>query len=45
MAREKRYWLFKCEPEAYTIEDLERDGTTTWEGVRNFQARNYCGTT
>jgi predicted RNA-binding protein with PUA-like domain len=31
----------KCEPEAYTIEDLERDGTTTWEGVRNFQARNY----
>jgi predicted RNA-binding protein with PUA-like domain len=36
----KRYWLMKCEPEAYTIEDLERDGTTTWEGVRNFQARN-----
>lgn len=30
----------KCEPEAYTIEDLERDSTTTWEGVRNFQARN-----
>jgi predicted RNA-binding protein with PUA-like domain len=30
----------KCEPEAYTIDDLERDGTTTWEGVRNFQARN-----
>jgi predicted RNA-binding protein with PUA-like domain len=40
MARAKRYWLLKCEPEAYTIEDLERDGTTTWEGVRNFQARN-----
>jgi predicted RNA-binding protein with PUA-like domain len=36
----KRYWLMKCEPEAYTIEDLERDGTATWEGVRNFQARN-----
>jgi predicted RNA-binding protein with PUA-like domain len=31
----------KCEPEAYRIEDLERDGTTSWEGVRNFQARNY----
>ena len=30
----------KCEPAAYTIEDLERDGTTSWEGVRNFQARN-----
>jgi predicted RNA-binding protein with PUA-like domain len=40
MARAKKYWLMKCEPEAYTIEDLERDGTTTWEGVRNFQARN-----
>jgi predicted RNA-binding protein with PUA-like domain len=36
----KKYWLMKCEPEAYTIDDLERDGTTTWEGVRNFQARN-----
>ena len=40
MARAKRYWLMKCEPEAYSIEDLERDGVTTWEGVRNFQARN-----
>jgi predicted RNA-binding protein with PUA-like domain len=40
MARAKRYWLMKCEPAAYTIDDLERDGTTTWEGVRNFQARN-----
>jgi len=40
MARAKQYWLMKCEPEAYTIEDLERDGTATWEGVRNFQARN-----
>ena len=31
----------KCEPAAYTIEALERDGTTSWEGVRNFQARNF----
>ena len=30
----------KCEPEAYTIDDLERDRSTTWEGVRNYQARN-----
>lgn len=36
-----RYWLMKCEPAAYSIDDLERDGTTTWEGVRNFQARNF----
>ena len=31
----------KCEPSAYTIEQLERDGRTGWEGVRNFQARNF----
>jgi predicted RNA-binding protein with PUA-like domain len=37
----KRYWLLKCEPGAYTIADLERDGETTWEGVRNYQARNF----
>ncbi len=30
----------KCEPAAYTIETLERDGTCGWEGVRNYQARN-----
>ena len=36
----KRYWLMKCEPSAYTIDDLERDGRTSWEGVRNYQARN-----
>jgi predicted RNA-binding protein with PUA-like domain len=36
-----RYWLMKCEPSAYTIEDLARDGTTSWEGVRNYQARNF----
>ena len=31
----------KCEPAAYTIDDLARDGTTGWEGVRNYQARNF----
>lgn len=36
----KRYWLMKSEPDVYGIEDLERDGVTTWDGVRNFQARN-----
>jgi predicted RNA-binding protein with PUA-like domain len=35
------YWLMKCEPAAYTIDDLARDKTTSWEGVRNFQARNF----
>jgi predicted RNA-binding protein with PUA-like domain len=37
----KRFWLMKCEPAAYTIGDLERDGRTSWEGVRNYQARNF----
>jgi len=37
----RRYWLMKCEPDAYTIADLARDGRTSWEGVRNYQARNY----
>ena len=37
----KRYWLMKCEPSAYSIDDLARDGVTSWEGVRNFQARNF----
>jgi predicted RNA-binding protein with PUA-like domain len=36
-----KYWLMKCEPSAYTIERLEKDGTTSWEGVRNYQARNF----
>ena len=40
MARARRYWLMKVEPGTYSIEDLERDGTTAWEGVRNFRARN-----
>jgi predicted RNA-binding protein with PUA-like domain len=34
------YWLMKSEPGAYSIDDLERDGATHWDGVRNYQARN-----
>jgi predicted RNA-binding protein with PUA-like domain len=36
-----RYWLMKCEPSAYTIDDLKRDRRTSWDGVRNYQARNF----
>ncbi len=36
-----KYWLMKSEPSAYSIDDLKRDKKTTWNGVRNFQARNY----
>ena len=37
----RRYWLMKTEPAAYSIDDLERDGQTCWDGVRNYQARNF----
>ena len=36
-----KQWLMKVEPGAYDIDRLARDGTTNWEGVRNYQARNY----
>jgi predicted RNA-binding protein with PUA-like domain len=36
----KKYWLMKSEPDVYSIDDLERDGSTCWEGVRNYMARN-----
>lgn len=36
----KKYWLFKSEPGSYSIDDLKRDGTTFWDGIRNYQARN-----
>lgn len=34
------YWLMKSEPDAYSIDDLERDRRQPWDGVRNYQARN-----
>jgi predicted RNA-binding protein with PUA-like domain len=37
----KRYWLLKSEPSVYSIDDLARDGTTFWDGIRNYQARNF----
>ncbi len=39
----KNYWLMKSEPNVFSIDDLEksRDQTTGWDGVRNYQARNY----
>ena len=41
MPRTKRYWLMKSEPNVYSIADLKRDGKTCWDGVRNYQARNF----
>ena len=34
------YWLMKSEPDAYSIDDLEKDGREPWDGIRNYQARN-----
>ncbi|PIR26146.1 MAG: EVE domain-containing protein [Deltaproteobacteria bacterium CG_4_10_14_0_2_um_filter_43_8] len=36
-----KYWLMKSEPSTYSIDDLKRDKKTAWEGVRNYQARNF----
>jgi len=36
-----RHWLMKSEPKVYSIQDLEREGRTYWDGIRNYQARNY----
>ena len=35
------YWLLKSEPSTYSIDDLKKDGVTFWDGVRNYQARNF----
>ena len=34
------YWLVKSEPDTYSWSDLQKDKKTTWDGVRNYQARN-----
>ena len=35
------YWLMKSEPDVYGIDDLQREATTLWDGIRNYQARNF----
>jgi predicted RNA-binding protein with PUA-like domain len=35
------YWLMKSEPDVYSIDDLEKQDVTPWEGIRNYQARNF----
>ncbi|MGB3492047.1 MAG: EVE domain-containing protein [Elainellaceae cyanobacterium] len=36
-----RYWLMKSEPDVYSIDNLKTDGKEIWDGVRNYQARNF----
>ena len=40
LAMTKHYWLVKQEPESYSWETFAREGRTSWDGVRNYQARN-----
>lgn len=39
----QKYWLMKSEPDVFSLEDLKKefDSTTHWDGVRNYQARNF----
>ena len=39
-AMDRRHWLMKSEPHVYAWEQLLADGSTHWDGVRNYQARN-----
>ena len=41
MAAARRYWLMKSEPDVFSIDDLKRQRRTSWDGVRNYQARNF----
>lgn len=38
------FWLMKSEPEVYGIGHLQREGSTLWDGIRNYQARNFMRT-
>ena len=38
---EPNYWLMKSEPDAYSIDTLKNDEETLWDGIRNYQARNF----
>jgi predicted RNA-binding protein with PUA-like domain len=35
------YWLMKSEPDVYGIQHLQQEGSTLWDGIRNYQARNF----
>ena len=37
----KKYWLMKSEPRVYSIHDLQKEKEALWDGVRNYQARNF----
>lgn len=37
----KKYWLMKSEPDVFSIDDLKERKSEPWDGVRNYQARNF----
>ena len=39
--QDPNYWLMKSEPDAYGIDHLKKEGNTLWDGIRNYQARNF----
>lgn len=41
MIRAVGHWLLKSEPSAFSIDALRKERTSSWDGVRNYQARNY----
>jgi predicted RNA-binding protein with PUA-like domain len=43
MHQNRKYWLMKSEPNTFSLDDLARspEHTTCWDGVRNYQARNF----
>jgi len=40
-SQRQQCWLMKSEPDVYGIDTLEREGRTGWDGIRNYQARNF----
>ena len=38
---EEKFWLMKSEPDAYSIDSLKSEKVTLWDGIRNYQARNF----
>ena len=41
MPKKPKHWLMKSEPGSYSITDLKKEGKAFWDGVRNYQARNF----
>ncbi len=39
--QEPNYWLMKSEPDVYGIDNLQQESITLWDGIRNYQARNF----